>query len=366
MKTTKKQKKSNLKVSLLLLLLAAVLLISSTYAWFVSNTNVTVSTLQVNVESVQGIQISVDAETWQPAIDKAALASVGTPTSNNPSAINQLPDKMKPVSTIGEVDQTTGTMNMYLGSLVTKTTATDGNSVDYYALTSVKQTDVNGVPTEEGTQPGHYIAFDMFLKYDGAEATKIYARPGSGVTFADAASQAKKLEYATRIAFIKEGWVASTAENAKATAQGKKYTDKDTANCGIYIWEPNYDLHNTAGTTNAKSQYNVTLTETTTDSIPYSGVKAAIAESLNVYYGKPGALEGPKYLTATDYTDCFASVGVNIKTKAAFDTNTELFSINPGITKIRVYMWVEGQDVDCINEASGSNIKFDLKLSTQA
>ena len=29
-------------------------------------------------------------------------------------------------------------------------------------------------------------------------------------------------------------------------------------------------------------------------------------------------------------------------------------------------MWVEGQDVDCINEASGSNIKFDLKLSTQA
>lgn len=88
MKTTKKQKKSNLKVSLLLLLLAAVLLISSTYAWFVSNTNVTVSTLQVNVESVQGIQISVDAETWQPAIDKAALASVGTPTSNNPSAIN--------------------------------------------------------------------------------------------------------------------------------------------------------------------------------------------------------------------------------------------------------------------------------------
>ena len=43
MKTTKKQKKSNLKVSLLLLLLAAVLLISSTYAWFIANNTATIS-----------------------------------------------------------------------------------------------------------------------------------------------------------------------------------------------------------------------------------------------------------------------------------------------------------------------------------
>lgn len=45
MKTTKKQKKSNLKVSLLLLLLAAVLLISSTYAWFIANNTATISTI---------------------------------------------------------------------------------------------------------------------------------------------------------------------------------------------------------------------------------------------------------------------------------------------------------------------------------
>ena len=361
MQTVKKEKKRSLRALLLILLIVAVILIGSTYAWFVSNNNVSISPMEVRIESVEGIQISVDAINWQPAIDKTALASVGTPTSSNPKAVNQLVDVMKPVSTIGAVDQTNGQMKMFLGNIITKTyqDVETGEKREYYALTATSQTDVNG-------DTGHYIAFDMFLKYDGANPTPIYALPGSGVTFADAASQAKKLEYATRIAFIKEGWVASTAENAATTVQAKNYVESDNSNCGIYIWEPNYDLHNTAGTTNAKSQYNVTLTETTTDPIPYSGVKAAIAESLNVYYGKPGALEGPKYWTATDYTDCFASVGVNIKTKAAFDTNTELFSINPGITKIRVYMWVEGQDVDCINEASGSNIKFDLKLSTQA
>lgn len=57
MKTTKKQKKSNLKVSLLLLLLAAVLLISSTYAWFIANNTATISTINVKVETVEGIQI---------------------------------------------------------------------------------------------------------------------------------------------------------------------------------------------------------------------------------------------------------------------------------------------------------------------
>ena len=62
MKTTKKQKKSNLKVSLLLLLLAAVLLISSTYAWFIANNTATISTINVKVETVEGNQISVDAQ----------------------------------------------------------------------------------------------------------------------------------------------------------------------------------------------------------------------------------------------------------------------------------------------------------------
>lgn len=36
----------------------------------------------------------------------------------------------------------------------------------------------------------------------------------------------------------------------------------------------------------------------------------------------------------------------------------------PGEGKIRVYMWVEGQDVDCENSASGATINFDLQFTT--
>ena len=41
---------------------------------------------------------------------------------------------------------------------------------------------------------------------------------------------------------------------------------------------------------------------------------------------------------------------------------TDVFSLAAGITKVRVYMWVEGQDIDCENTASGTDISFNLQL----
>ena len=39
-----------------------------------------------------------------------------------------------------------------------------------------------------------------------------------------------------------------------------------------------------------------------------------------------------------------------------------IFTLSAGITKARVYMWIEGQDVDCENTASGTDISFNLQL----
>ena len=105
MKTTKKQKKSNLKISLLLLLLAAVLLISSTYAWFIANNQVQVGTLQVEVKAVEGIQISEDAISWDASIDATDLK---TATDLYTGAVNQLPIVMRPVSTAADAAQIAG------------------------------------------------------------------------------------------------------------------------------------------------------------------------------------------------------------------------------------------------------------------
>lgn len=41
-------------------------------------------------------------------------------------------------------------------------------------------------------------------------------------------------------------------------------------------------------------------------------------------------------------------------------------SLISSITKIRVYFWIEGQDYDCENDASGGNIALNLQISRVA
>ena len=36
--------------------------------------------------------------------------------------------------------------------------------------------------------------------------------------------------------------------------------------------------------------------------------------------------------------------------------------VNAGITRMRVYMWMEGNDVDCANDVAGATINFNLVL----
>ena len=37
-------------------------------------------------------------------------------------------------------------------------------------------------------------------------------------------------------------------------------------------------------------------------------------------------------------------------------------TIKPGYTKVRAYMWIEGQDMDCYTGASGTYLDFNLKF----
>ena len=60
----------------------------------------------------------------------------------------------------------------------------------------------------------------------------------------------------------------------------------------------------------------------------------------------------------------FKRVDVDYATKTNRDGYEKIFDIPSGISKIRIYIWIEGQDVDCENEASVGDAKLTLKLST--
>src|SRR5574344_245776 len=99
MKKQNNRKTTSFKSSIILLLLIAVLLISSTYAWFTANQTVTVSSIQVNVQASNGLQISTDAANW-----KAVISNDDIKTGGYAGNTNSIPASLAPVSTAGEVN----------------------------------------------------------------------------------------------------------------------------------------------------------------------------------------------------------------------------------------------------------------------
>ena len=98
MKKRTKASKKRLNNLLILLLLTAVLLVMSTYAWFTANRTVRVDTIDVNVATQGGLQISANGTDWKTVITKDDLI---TADQNVTSIVNQMPELMSPVSSPG-------------------------------------------------------------------------------------------------------------------------------------------------------------------------------------------------------------------------------------------------------------------------
>lgn len=330
----KSKEKKNLKSSLLVLLLIAILLIASTYAWFTANRVVSISSLDVQVEASNGLQISTDAVNWKATINNNDI------TTGYAGDTNQLPTSMQPVSTTGVV--ATGKMDMFLGTIISDD---DGE----YALTSTKETDTKGTT-------GNYIAFDLFLKAD--TEMDITLTENSNVAYAGE-GESKGLENAARVAFIKEGNTASTDSSGALTlADGKSF---EASNPDTIIWEPNADSHTAEAAASANSTYfggaSTVTPGTGNPAITYYGVKATI-DSENSQKLSTVNTEGA---SATYFTKM---EGTTLKTtNAGANEIQSVLHLDEGITKIRVYMWVEGQDVDCDNSASGTDIQFNIEFS---
>lgn len=340
-KMKKGKRKNNLKSSLILLLLLVILLVSSTYAWFTANTVVTISTLDVKIEAQNGLQISTDAVKWKSIISTTDItddAYVGN--------ANQVPEYLEPVSTIGDIDATTGYMKMYKGTVAAD--EADGG-VDKLTATLIEG--------ETAGTTGSYIAFDMFLRVD--KETQLQLTDASGVIKKEGSTD-KGIKQASRVAFCIQGTrPVGTAETEITALKGAtSYLNGEvkTSPQTVYIWEPNSNLHTAAAKAHANSNYEKTdiKIDGTADPIEYYGIKQNITTGLTLV----GTNDG------TDTTN-FSKIEPDYTTKDVMEV-TNVFKLNAGITKVRVYMWVEGQDIDCENTASGTDISFNIQLQVAA
>lgn len=330
----KSKRKNDLRSSIILLLLLLLLLVSSTYAWFTANQTVTVDAIDVHIEAQNGLQISTDATTWKSIIVNEDIKT-GAYTGNT----NQVPASMEPVSTVGAIDSSTGNMVMYYG-----TVAADEEDEGAYKLTATKETDAAGTS-------GKYIAFDLFLRVD-KETTLKLTDASSVVMKAD--STDKGIKQASRVAFCIQGTQPVGTDLATITGM-KGATSFGESGASVYIWEPNSNWHTAAAVAHARDNYGITTTsDGNATAVTYYGINQEISTGVALADTNNGNNASftqitPDYVTESD-------------SDGKITAEKEIFTLQGGITKVRVYMWIEGQDVDCENTASGTDISYNLQF----
>lgn len=311
-------KKRRILLALIMLIISGVSLTTATYAWFTANRKVSVEEIDVKAQASGGIQISADAETWSNEVTIEQLRAIGT---------NIIPTTaLKPVTTIGVNGTETGKFKFFTGLL-----HDNGSDVK---LTEVADSDNN------------YVAFDLYFysaqaqKIKFNDATNIIAKNVGGTGDATDAGLKKSI----RVGFLVQGNDPTATPSAAKGKNGGTAADQQ-------IWEPNADVH---------TDYASTMLGAS-GLMEYYGGKAKTADSGdNEYVSGTDANYFTKITSDTHH--------LLTSTEAAKYPSGQIFSFNAGITKVRVYVWIEGQDIDCEDTASlgtgvGITLSFELMES---
>ena len=385
-RNTKHEKR--LKKLVLTCLLLAIVLTVGTYAWFIGMQTVSVEAFEVKIATVEDLALSLDGteNSWSTELtitedvlkDNAYAKTTYSWTS------------LKPVSTIGEISADTNKLVMYdKGSL----TATDGGYRLMSALVTNKATatDEDG-NTISGEEDG-YVAFDLFIKNmsgdayydtitDPSNEEAIYLAKDSSVTAGDSGNKVAGVENSARIAFAQIGRVKSTAATSLIQAISCTEATGITPICTdrlATIYEPNNKKHvdsavtwfgKTCKTRGTDGKYTDTACTAIADGTEYktyavSGVidhnaLVDVYDGMNGYTGTVAEEAAPNKLVAIDtFTDT--------EKEATGTARTPFFYLAPNsITKVRVYVYLEGQDVDNYDFASlGYSIKANFGFTKE-
>ena len=370
-----KRKKIKIFILLIVIMITLITLAVETYAWFVGLSTVNTNSFNINVSSGGGLEISLDGEHWKSGDDALTINSTSITASSGSGDHAYAGNTNKwvgsagliPLSSAGYLDTSTGRLQFYEKSSLSSTAGG-------YRLVA-NQVDNS---TSEGDG---YVAFDLFIRngtdnaytnnnYENSGAENVYLKKTSSATVNGSSNYGAA--NSVRVGFyLIAGMKASGATTSQITSLScnsansrtvKKICSSSTSAQKIYwnIWEPNYNSH----TANAVNYFNqackkrdfstgdylpdscTALTETSSfdtyavlDSIDASD-NVDIYDGINGYAANNNSVSNPmgKLLKYTSY---------KINSSVQYQYNNQLFKLaGNSITKVRVYIWLEGQDVD--------------------
>ena len=335
MKKKLKESKKRIRGIVLIILITAMLLIMSTYAWFSTQKDIVLSNLKGRVKVAEGLEVSLDGETWGNEIDLSNLTHNGTTIVK--------PDEMIPVSTMGETGGTA--LTMLRGTISKKK-----------ILKNVKACVESVNDPKDETYPG-YIAFDMYLKNTNRleEPTNLQLNQNSIVKVPLEGNEKSGIQNAVRIGFAKyTDSIDTLSEPHQVTGTNYGVIDQ------VAVWEPNSKAHVPYVVKN-----NNIADEPFTDNKDvhtYGLLKSAVDQQISDIYQKNTYSELQNTVKTNSSNKLTVDEGIQ-ELKSVADGKTPFTIPANKISKIRVYVWLEGGDIDCINYAShGGGIDVTIGL----
>lgn len=362
-RSKKNKKKSEMNAMFFIILLALVIFIISTYAWFSTQRNVSITNLNGTVEVAEGLEISLDAENWSNGLvlgeEEGQLDIIDDAYAGNK---NLKPSEMLPVSTLGLVTGQQQNLQMLRGKIT--------NSIQLSDIKAMVETETN---PDSDTFPG-YFAFDVFLKNSSKQDSLddvLQLNYDSSLEIMETDKSSTGLQNTARVAFAKYSGTSDVMAD-QATIL------KETAGIGVgagtsyitdvAIWEPNsndhvdYIVQNNNKITGAGASFNAT-TKMDTYALKSSSIGQTIAD-IYKWDGSESNLSKQNVLQTTKTSTEDYSISEGVQNLVSTTDGSTTFGIAPNkISRIKIYLWLEGQDVDCINYAShGGGIKVNIGL----
>ena len=409
MKNRKLKKSKKIKNLVSICALCAILLSVSTYAWFIGMKTVNVTEFDINIATTEGLFLSMDGSDWRYTLDAKNTPAY---TNNANQWLDGPNEGLIPMSSIGEMDEASSRMKLYeKGSL---TAVTGGYRLLASRVDNNVTKNAGGIEYEEGNGYIAFDLFvknlsgEAYYPEDNVlNEEAIYLNTNSAVTVALDGEGNAGIENSVRVGFVQLGRVSAALDTDDediqnlVTSMTCADSEDDVNNpqhvTGICrnaaIWEPNDTKH----VQNALNWYNESCLERTGADVNAAGSysegtqcatlntitayptyaisrEIVIADNVNVYDGLAYNKYAANTKTLVEYNAASAGVGgkadmklidmtYDATTRTGYFTDTmkniagkdrpQFMTLAPNsITKLRVYIWIEGQDIDNYDFAS--------------
>ena len=330
-----KKDKHKFYLSIVIIFLLGILLIFSTYAWFSTSLNVRVKTFNMIVTRNSGLSISFDAINYDRAIEISEDVLINKLVETYPNNLSQwAANGLVPVSSPGITNNNSYFFDIYRSSGVRYKTK---DLTDGFVTTNLSR-------ENQRRAFNNFIAFDLFIKNETGSPIpdNLYLeRDTEFKMVSDFEDEMVGLVNSARIGFVKVGTVP--LDTPVEIIQNLQCNN----DCSSVIFEPNSTNHSDLSIERAK-KFGINLRDGR-EFPTYAYIKAGgpfeIADTVS------GSI-------ALDYNYFRLQ---ETRTDYAFDI--PLFSVPDGVTKLRVYVWLEGQDIDSLEtDSQGAEVSISISF----